>query len=322
MNHQHSRSRDSRSRGARRGGFTLVEIIVVLVIITLISSIVFAAFKSIREGNKKTSCQTNMVQIYQALRLYGQDFSGQFPAYNPVYLSTNPTYKGAVAGPDKAGMGLWSLYAYPTSAALDCDGRTTQLPLTEVPDNVTPPLASYIKSPTLFHCPYDDYDQIVVPSPGCDLDADATLNSSQLEFTDKSGRVNYNPFYNSYQTVANYPATQAAALDQSPYSSFRTSGARRQLVYWESGPSGNIINPERRTPDTTVITWCRFHRKTDKAGLAVEKPSNSDNVLFMDGTVQFISTKQEIGPTPAECETWKRVPQETAASLSGCPDTP
>ena len=77
---QHHNSR------ARKGGFTLVEIIVVLIIATIISSIVFSAFKSIREGNKKTSCQGNMAQIYQALRLYGQDYNGEFPSYNPSGL--------------------------------------------------------------------------------------------------------------------------------------------------------------------------------------------------------------------------------------------
>ena len=314
MQHHHSR--------ARKGGFSLVEIIVVLVIITLISSIVFSAFKSIREGNKKTSCQTNLAQIYQAIRLYGQDHDGELPSFNPHAPGiTDPTAaNGPVGNWAPSGLGLWALYAYPASDKLDCDGRTTQLPTTEPLANAsyTPPLASYIKSPSVFHCPYDDFDHDAIPSAGCDVATGTKLNSSQMTFTDQSNLVRLNPFYNSYQTADVFQG--GSVRDQAPYSTFRESKASRQLVYWETNSPDNIINPERRTPDTTILTWCRFHRKTDRDGNTIDKPSNSDNVLFMDGTVQYLSTKQDVGT--AQCQAWTRVPQETVESLSAgnaCP---
>lgn len=302
------------SRAQRNGGFTLVEIIVVLSIAALLSSIVFAAFKSIGEGNKKTSCQNNLVQIYQALRLYGQDFNGEFPSYNPHELGiTDPTVAGGpVAGRADNGLGLWALYAYPASAQLDCDGRTTQLPALEAPDNQTPPLASYIKSPRSFHCPYDDFDNKVISGAGCRVpSATTTLNSSQLEFKDENKISYFNPFYNSYQTA---DAFQTGALNQAPYSSFRDAGSSRQLVYYTSQAMPSGINPQRRTPDTTVVTWCRFHRKTDKDGLTVERASNSDNVLFLDGTVRYLPTKQPIGTE--NCQNWQRIPEETVAGYN------
>ena len=307
MQHHHSR--------ARKSGFTLIEIVVVLIIITLISSILFSAFKSIREGNKKTSCQANLAQIYQALRLYGQDYNGELPSFNPA----NPDGTGKVDNWAPNGLGLWALYAYPASDKLDCDGRTTQLPTVEpngsaTPPNYTPPLASYIKSPSVFHCPYDDYDQPVVigTNSGCNLNSGTKLNSSQMTFTDNANLVRFNPFYNSYQTADTF---QTGSLrDQAPYSSFRTSKARRQLVYWETNSPNNIINTERRTPDTTILTWCRFHRKTNQDGTTVDKLSNSDNVLFMDGTVQYVPTKQDIGT--ASCQAWTRAPLEDVSSLS------
>ncbi len=314
MNHHNSR--------ARKGGFTLIEIIVVLIIVTIISSIIFSAFKSIREGNKKTSCQGNMAQIYQALRLYGQDYNGEFPSYNPV----KPDGTGMVEDRAPAGLGLWALYAYPASKELDCDGRTTQLPTTEpAADSVnkTPPLASYVRSPKIFHCPFDDYDHPATPSAGCNMDATAKLNSSQMTFTDKANLVRFNPYYNSYQTADDVP-TGASALDRATYSSFRTADSSRQLVYYKQQVTPSGINPQRRTPDTTILFWCRFHRRLDTTGSTKDPNnlSNSDNVLFMDGTVQYLPTRQDIGTSTGAnaCQAWTRAPLETVGSIPSCPN--
>ena len=304
---QHHQSR------ARKSGFTLVEIVVVLAIIALISSIIFSAFRSVREGNKKTSCQANMAQIYQALRLYGQDFNGQYPSFNPGGL-----VKGTTANPRPAnGLGLWALYAYPASDKLDCDGRTTQLPTT-VPGPNQPPLASYIKSPKVFHCPYDNFDKAPISSDGCNVTAPTKLNSSQMTFKDAGNLERLNPFYNSYQTADTFQGGDA--LNQAPYSSFRDADSSRQLVYYESQAAPSGINPEQRAPDTTILLWCRFHRKTDSDGNTVDNANNSDNVLFMDGTVQYLPTKQDIGSV--KCQSWTRAPIETVGSFSAanaCP---
>ena len=312
MQHQYPRLCDSR-RSERKGGFTLVEIIVVLVIATLLSSILFAAFKSVNEGNKKSSCQNNLVQIYQALRQYGQDNEGNFPAYNPA---------GVVQGRtpiDEApnGLGLWALYAYPQSNALDCDERTTQLPPTEEMGSQSAPLASYIKSPRFFHCPYDSFErEMKTAGTACKATAGSTLDSSILKFTGTNGVSYFNPYYNSYQTDDDIGT---APLDRSTYSTFRKAGARRQLAYFSSENAPSKINRARLAPDTTIITWCRFHRKLDDDGNTVSRPSNSDNVLLMDGTVQYLPTTQDVGTsTPVQCEGWKRVPRETAELLTTC----
>lgn len=304
MKHSHS----------RKSGFTLIEILVVLAIAAIISSIVFAAFKSVNEGNKKTTCQSNLVQIYQALRLYGQDFNGQFPSYNP---HTPSDVTDAVAGRAASGLGLWALYAYPKQAAtgdnLDCDGITTQLPAMEATSTNEAPLASYIKSPRFFHCPYDSFESKVEASAGCGAASGTKLKTDVLDYQDSVTNVSrFNPFYNSYQTI---DKAQTGVHSQAPYSSFRNSTASRQLVYYEIATPDNRINPERRTPDTTIVTWCRFHRKLDSNGNTVDKPSNSDNVLFMDGTVRYLPTKQPIGTK--ECEAWKRIPEEKVGSFSG-----
>ena len=309
MQHQHSRV------SGRKGGFTLVEIIVVLVIATILSSVLFAAFRSVNEGNKKSSCQNNLIQIYQGLRQYGQDNDGNFPTYNPLKAGTTD---GTVEGAPPAGLGLWALYAYPAApvdaakANLDCDGRTTHLPPTEIDNGNATLLASYIKSPRFFHCPYDDVERTVeTTNTQCNLTAGSKLESSVLNYNDKNGVSRFNPFYNSYQTADDLTSS---ALDNAPYSSFRKAEGRRQLVYFESLNSPSKINRQVRTPDTTVVAWCRFHRKIDKDGATVTRADNSDNVLLMDGTVQYLPTTQNVGS--AECKGWRRVPQETVASLN------
>ena len=154
------------------------------------------------------------------------------------------------------------------------------------------------------------------------MDASANLNSSQMTYTDKANLVRFNPYYNSYQTADDVPTT-GDALDRSTYSSFRAANSSRQLVYYKQQAAPSEINPQRRTPDTTVLFWCRFHRKLNATGGTVDPTnlSNSDNVLFMDGTVQYISTQQAIGT--AKCEGWKRAPLEAVESLSSdnaCPN--
>ncbi len=318
MKHSNSRAR------TRKGGFTLVEIIVVLTIAAILSGIVFSAFKSVNEGNKKTSCQTNMVQIYQGLRLYGQDFNGEFPSFNP-HLPGDATAAtgGAVDNGQPSGLGLWALYAYPKPAAagtnLDCDGRTTQLPPTEATSNNEAPLASYIKSPRSFHCPYDKFEREVVKTgTDCNAATGTKLQTNVLTYKDSSNVSRFNPFYNSYQTLDGTP-TKPTVRDTAPYSSFRNPKSSRQLVYYETTPN-LVINSQRRTPDTTVVLWCRFHRKLDGEGLTVDRASNSDNVLFMDGTVRYLPTKQPIGT--ALCEGWQRIPEETVEGYNAAnPDT-
>ena len=291
----------------RKGGFSLVEIVVVLAIAALLSSILFAAFKSVSEGNKKSSCQNNLVQIYQALRQYGDDHDGNFPTYNPG---------GEVDDAPANGLGLWALYAYPVSNKLDCDKRTTQLPTTEEMGGQSAPLASYIKSPRFFHCPYDSFERpMETTGTECKAEVGSTLDSSILEFTGTDDVTYFNPYYNSYQTEDD---TQMDVLDSSTYSSFRKPLARRQLAYFKSLTSPSEINRRVLTPDTTIITWCRFHRKTDSDGNTVPKASNSDNVLFMDGTVQYLPTTQDIGSV--QCEAWRRAPRETTESLTACPE--
>lgn len=114
-----------------RQGFTLIEILVVLGIAAVVTAITVGGFREMTQGNKRTSCQSNLAQIYQACRLYANDEGGRFPYYN--FSTPNDCNTTA------QGVGLWVLYTFPNS------GYTS--PATDKP------IERYIRSDKVLHCP-------------------------------------------------------------------------------------------------------------------------------------------------------------------------
>jgi prepilin-type N-terminal cleavage/methylation domain-containing protein/prepilin-type processing-associated H-X9-DG protein len=68
------------SRKARRGGFTLVELLVVIGIIALLIGILLPALGKAREASKAVKCGSNMHQIGIAMAIYLADNKSIFPA--------------------------------------------------------------------------------------------------------------------------------------------------------------------------------------------------------------------------------------------------
>ncbi len=64
---------------SRRTGFTLIEILVVLVVVAILASIILAVFSRVREIARSTICQSNLAQIALAIQQYVQDNNGYFP---------------------------------------------------------------------------------------------------------------------------------------------------------------------------------------------------------------------------------------------------
>lgn len=299
----------------RRSGFTLVEIAVVLGIALIISSITFGAFRSVSDGNKRTNCQSNLSQIYQSSRLYAQDYNGKFPYFYP-----DPTAYGTTPPPpppnvNNRGMGLWALYTYRDESSNDCANSpySPNLPLVDTEPST---LSGYVRSPKIFHCPSDDYRRDIRyrATPAATTCSTANVLSSQLNFT-VDGVVRKNPSYLSYQNQGE-SGTSLSIAPHDTYTSYRGEGIKRQLTYYNAG---TVV--ERPMDDTTVITWCRFHRSLDRTG-STTNPSrrNYDNVLFADGSVQNLPAEQPvIQPTPVptpppdpKCYGWQRVPRGRA----------
>ncbi len=72
-------------------GFTLIEMVVVLAILTLLVGITFAVVWQGRRRSDLTSCTNNLKQIYQVLQMYEQD-NGFLP-FNPFGDELAPYHK-------------------------------------------------------------------------------------------------------------------------------------------------------------------------------------------------------------------------------------
>ncbi|RYD33780.1 MAG: type II secretion system protein [Verrucomicrobiaceae bacterium] len=70
---------NSNALSGKTGGFTLVEILVVLSIIGSLTAVSFVAVRNVRETARMTSCASNMRQIGVAMQLHAGDNQGSYP---------------------------------------------------------------------------------------------------------------------------------------------------------------------------------------------------------------------------------------------------
>ena len=77
--------------GRKGTGFTLVELLVVIAVISILMAVLFPVFQSARESARRTSCQSNLRQIGLAIFQYADDFDDQVP---PPYSLNDKTTTG------------------------------------------------------------------------------------------------------------------------------------------------------------------------------------------------------------------------------------
>ncbi len=93
----------------RSGGFTLIELMIVIAIIAILAAILVPNFIRARAQGQLTACKSNLKNIGTAMEMYSTDWSGKYPAgigtLTPNYLKTVPicpasgsdTYTGSFA---------------------------------------------------------------------------------------------------------------------------------------------------------------------------------------------------------------------------------
>jgi len=82
----------------KRSGFTLIELLVVIAIIAILAAILFPVFARARENARKSTCQSNLKQLSQAVLMYAQDYDETLPGANCEALDAGR---------------CWNLVAYP-----------------------------------------------------------------------------------------------------------------------------------------------------------------------------------------------------------------
>ena len=228
--------RPSRARGA----FSLIEVLVVIGISALLVGLVAGGYRTLGENNRRSSCASNLAQIYRAGRLYADDL-GAFPPYN--------------ASDPKSG-GLWLLWGFDDPS--DPSGIKT-------PERAL--VARYLRSPRAFHCPSDPDSKLVT-------DAAGALNKRYLSYQlDDGGFQTYQPARTSNLADPDY-ARQLLHFHPSGYSLdvrtpsntvitwckwHRNSGARPDNVLFYDGSVKRVALQTPACVGTgTKINWRRL----------------------------------------------------------------
>lgn len=108
-------------------GFTLLEILVILALISILVVILFPVFAQLQEKARQTVCASNLHQIDAAVRLYKADYDDYYPYAIDNWTRNHHDY--------------WSGFPF--------DDEIHLLP------SLVDLLAPYSKSKAIFHCPSD-----------------------------------------------------------------------------------------------------------------------------------------------------------------------
>jgi prepilin-type N-terminal cleavage/methylation domain-containing protein len=294
-------------RSARRGAFTLIELLIVIAIIGLLAAILFPAFKRAQEGGYQANCASNLKQIYQAVELYRQD-EKIYPASLAVLLPK----ESAIANPN---------------------GATTYIPMprpgTPLPERDCDPGALTCSNPegTGFFkggkdgliCADDDSDPTYIRSSYGDISTDISTAMTGTDTSDM-GRYVWNYWgYRATDDTANCTATNVSGCAGTAYqtaslalTAVTTSGFDNQLLYNPSAPPTTLPELEKNplkyslanrfAPTSTIITHCVYHRLPTASGKIFAPyeiytdPSNGslarDIVLRRDGSAKVLDVSR------------------------------
>ncbi len=67
-------------RRKRSGGFTLIELMIVIAIIAILAAILVPNFIRARAQGQYTACKSNLKNVATALEMYSTDAAGRYPA--------------------------------------------------------------------------------------------------------------------------------------------------------------------------------------------------------------------------------------------------
>lgn len=117
-------------------GYTIIEIIVVILIITILAGITFPVYIHIKEKGKQTICLSNLRQLAQACLMYAQNNNDVLPPYTNGFSQQGWEYSGE----GNEGIPLSSL--------------------------LHDSLMSYVSNDKIFFCPSDPYAGENIPGLG------------------------------------------------------------------------------------------------------------------------------------------------------------
>jgi prepilin-type N-terminal cleavage/methylation domain-containing protein len=241
------------SQGRASRGFTLIELLVVIAIIAILAAILLPVFASARERTRRSTCESNMQQIYEALELFKKDTLGYPPGLWDTAGSGSPL--GSYGNPCNPTPPPNTPAPWPVPPT---DGLSVLLGLRDC--NGVQLIPVYLGSQEYLHCPDNPVDD--------------------KSMTNTVGSVTYQPWYN-YDGADTY----AASLGYPTRMAIQTYGLQRF-----EDETAAVSDPDfarqlyLKDPDpTSVITWCFEHRPMVNGVPTPQSGQKDDIFLYADG---------------------------------------
>lgn len=252
--------RENNTQRRTRNGFTLIEILVVIAIISILAAILFPVFARARENARRASCQSNLKQIGLGLLQYIGDYDETLPhSFHGSFGDSTP----AGTTPDNY---KWMDAIYP-----------------------------YVKSEALFNCPSDSAtnryrfrDGFNYGSYGLNGAYGAVLTDNQTPPRSGNGLL-------VRMSAVVVPAATVWVTDNNNSPSDSNPGGS-QGFYWPSAaenPSVTTSTPRQlqniveRHLDTTNVLYCDGHVKAHKLDLLAKTTRLVDPI---DGATKDVMT--------------------------------
>lgn len=254
---------DARAPHVRRaGGFTLVELMVVVGLIALLISLLMPAIGRFREQSRRTACVENERQLFAASRAFANDNEDHCPL--PPYIGEDGTYVG------------WWVKSVQVA---DFSQGTMMKYLS---DNLELRKAS-------FWCPSDNQET----SRGAGSSGAVERNfsySMNLQIRNGAGHVDDN---NSLPLSTRYLYTVQLRLVRNP--------DRKIMIYEEFGPNDGVAYGQGDSDDwisgrhggSNSIVSMNSGPYTDKSW----RTQGKSNQCFFDGHVELMSVQQYFADT-------------------------
>lgn len=202
-----------------RAAFTLVELLVVLVILTVLAAMVLPAMAGTRTNTKAAQCMNNLRRLTSAWQMYASDNVDRFPTTLMV-----------------ANVMDWGISSDNTNTALLIDPSWS-------------PIARYVQSADLFKCPADSYQSAAQSAANfgprvMSVSANAILGRTVTVANQIPGRVYISSFSKFTQLNKPGPANTAVLLDEHPDSIddalyFLNVGLAAPNAVWRSFPGSH-----------------------------------------------------------------------------------